>query len=341
MLLSQIESLGLTTTHQRLVIAGAVGLATIAGVVWWFRRTPKPVFKPVGKLSEIWIHPVKSCRGHQVSSAECTPAGLYSNGLYDRYFAVLSDANRTINLGQEPSLALIQPRISEDGECLSLDAPGMEPLSISLSDTAKSDNPVRAFRVWGVDAEGLDCGQEAETWLSTYLKKPNHKLVYYKEGRTKLRKPTVHSMWGKKFASKDELRGYQDLAPLLVVTQASLDDLNSHLEKPITMRNFRPNLVVSGANAFDEDLWKHIRIGDTVTLRRTHGCGRCKLTTVDNETGMYRSDNEPLTTLRKYRMLDKSDPDSKTLGVAPIFGSNVAYDVFGTVQVGDTVYAAV
>ena len=75
------------TTLQQLVVGAvlAAATATVYGAIWWYRRTTRPVFKPVGKVSEIWIHPIKSCRGLKVSSAECTPAGLYSNGLYDRY----------------------------------------------------------------------------------------------------------------------------------------------------------------------------------------------------------------------------------------------------------------
>ncbi|XP_022091367.1 mitochondrial amidoxime-reducing component 1-like isoform X2 [Acanthaster planci] len=256
-------------------------------------------------------------------------------------FVVLSEANRMVTLRQEPTLALLEPRISEDGDCLILEAPGMDPLSVRLSDIAESVNPVRTFGIWRLDGEGMDCGEDAGTWLSTYLKKPDHKLVYFKEGHNKPRRQNMDSKWGDKFTSKDKLTGYQDLAPILLLTQASLDDLNSHLEQPISARNARPNLVVSGASAFDEDLWKYVRIGDTVTMRRTHACGRCRLTTVDPETGAFRSDGEPLATLKKYRMLDKSNPDSKPLGVAPVLGSNLVCEVFGSIKVGDTVYAAV
>ncbi|XP_038073341.1 mitochondrial amidoxime reducing component 2-like [Patiria miniata] len=337
---SLTETLGLATTQQRLVVAGAVGLAATAGVVWWLRRTPKPVFKPVGKLSEIWIHPVKSCRGHQVSSAECTPAGLYSNGLYDRFFVILDENDSIVTLRTEPSLALVKPRISKDGECLVLDAPGMDPFSKRLADMAETQKQAQEFRVWGLHVEGLDCGQEAGAWLSTYLKKPNLKLVHFKEGQTKPRTPVRDLRWGPRFTSKDKVRGYPDFAPIMLLTEASLDDLNSHLERPVTVRNARPNFVVSGASPFAEDQWKHVRIGDAVTMRRTHGCGRCKLTTVDPETGVIRSDGEPLATLKQYRTVPKTELDSKPLRGAPVFGANLIVEASGTIKVGDTVYAA-
>ncbi|XP_022110942.1 mitochondrial amidoxime reducing component 2-like [Acanthaster planci] len=341
---SVTETLGMIT-QQRLIVAGALGLAATAGIVssaaWWYRRTPKPVFQPIGQLSEIWIHPVKSCRGHQVSSAECTPMGLCSKGVYDRFFVILDDANRVVTMRTEPSLALVKPWISEDGVCLVFDAPGMDPLSIHLADLAEAKKQPTEFRIFGLHTEGVECSQKAATWLSTYLKKPGLKLVYFNEGLTKPRIPRKDVTWGHKFTAEEKVRGYSDFASFMLLTESSLDDLNSHLDKPITVRNVRPSFVVSGSSAFQEDSWKYIKIGDTVTMRRTHGCGRCKLTTVDPETGVIRSDGEPLATLKKYRVLDKSDPDSKSYKGSPVFGSYLVCDVSGTIKVGDTVYAAV
>ena len=87
------ERLGLEppATEPRLLAAGVLaGLAATAGAVWLYSRRSsigqvvQRDWRPVGTLSEIWIHPVKSCRGHRVQSAQCTPDGLLSNGVYDR-----------------------------------------------------------------------------------------------------------------------------------------------------------------------------------------------------------------------------------------------------------------
>ncbi|XP_071797012.1 mitochondrial amidoxime reducing component 2-like [Asterias amurensis] len=341
-----IDVLNLSEQQQQVLVAGAAVLAT-AGVAsgaawWWYRKTTLSnlVFKPVGKLSTIFIHPIKSCRGHEVRRAECTAENLSSSGLIDRHFAILDAENKVVSMRTEPSLALVQPRLSEDGERFILEAPGMDPLEVTLADITSPENPVFDFRIWRLDSAGLYCGQEMGDWISNFLQKPGCKLVYFRQTTTKDRILAQDSKWGQKFKSNEKVCGFSDFGPLMMLTEASMDDLNSRLEKQTTMRRFRPNFVVSGNAAFDEDQWKYVKIGDEVILRRSHGCGRCRMVTVDPETGVMSEDTEPLKTLKEYRMADKSDPDSKILHTAPVFGSNLVCEVAGTLCVGDIVYAA-
>ncbi|XP_071796559.1 mitochondrial amidoxime-reducing component 1-like [Asterias amurensis] len=332
--------------QQQVFVAGASVLATAGvacGAAWWWYRKKTPselVFKPVGKLSTIFIHPIKSCRGQEVTMAECTPTGLRGdNGLFDRNFIILDENDNKVTLRMEPTLALVLPSLSEDGKRFILEAPGMDTLDVSFAEITSSTNPILKFRMWRLDSSGLYCGQRCEAWISTYLGKQGSRLAYFKQGVIADRILQQDTRWGHRFTD-EKLGGYTELSQYNVATEASLEDLNTRLEKPASMRSFRPNLVVSGTGAFDEDNWKYLKIGDTVVLRRSHTCGRCILVTVDPETGVKNSDNEPLKTLKEYRLLDKSLPDSKVWGKTyPVFGSNLQCEVTGQVRVGDIVYA--
>ncbi len=99
----------------------------------------------------------------------------------------------------------------------------------------------------------------------------------------------------------EEIVGFSDQAPILIISEASLEEVNSRLENEVEMTRFRPNIVVSNCNAYEEDTWKEIRIGDT-QLRIIQSCERCVLITIDPTTLVKHSRAEPLTTLGQYRI---------------------------------------
>ncbi|KFO25391.1 MOSC domain-containing protein 2, mitochondrial [Fukomys damarensis] len=130
---------------------------------------------------------------------------------------------------------------------------------------------------------------------------------------------------------------YPDASPVLLQTEASLVDLNTRLEKKVKMEYFRPNIVVSGCDAFEEDSWEDLVIGD-VELKRVLSCPRCILTTVDPDTGIIDR-KEPLQTLKSYRLCD---PSVKHLyQSSPLFGVYFTVEKIGVLRVGDPVYKLV
>ncbi|HEX9182803.1 MAG TPA: MOSC domain-containing protein [Burkholderiales bacterium] len=120
---------------------------------------------------------------------------------------------------------------------------------------------------------------------------------------------------------------FGDAAALLVANSASLDALNAQLEAPVPMNRFRPNIVVSGGAAFAEDGWARLRIG-AADLVRVHDCGRCEVTTIDQEFGAVLG-SEPLATLARTRLR----------GGEPVFGVRYCVERPGRVRVGDPVEA--
>jgi uncharacterized protein YcbX len=121
-----------------------------------------------------------------------------------------------------------------------------------------------------------------------------------------------------------DIVGFADAYPVLLISDASLGQLNSKLDSPLPMNRFRPNVVVSGWRAHEEDEFAGIRIGE-LGFRAAKRCGRCSVTTTDQDTGKVGV--EPLRTLAKYRLSDQSVQ----------FGAYFVPETGGSIRVGDAI----
>ncbi|XP_071945758.1 mitochondrial amidoxime-reducing component 1-like [Antedon mediterranea] len=301
------------------------------------KRKSSKRFIEVGRVSDIIIYPVKSFKGISFhdDEVECSMRGLKYGSLRDRKFMVVNENNRFATARQEPTMQLIEPSLSDDGQNLILSAKNQEPLRLPVN--ADVAQPLVHTSIFGLDICGYECGKAAEAWLSKIFKYQGYKLLAHDDDLNG-RKLADDPKWKSKSLYKDEAL-FTDLAQYLLISEASLDDLNTRLDKSVTMARFRPNIVVNRCSAFAEDTWSEIKIG-SAHLYQTHLCGRCRMTLVDPETGVM-AQNEPLKTLRKFRMVDSSHPDAKALGVAPVFGVNFNIVEVGNIKVGDIVYAIV
>ena len=126
------------------------------------------------------------------------------------------------------------------------------------------------------------------------------------------------------YARIPALTGFSDGYPLLLVSEASLNDLNARLDTPLPMNRFRPNLVVTGCGPHAEDGWQQVQI-NTVTFDVVKPCERCTVTTTDQATG--ERGVEPLRTLATYRRV----------GTKVYFGQNIIHRTAGTLAVGEPV----
>eukprot|EP00058_Branchiostoma_floridae_P024803 XP_002610293.1 hypothetical protein BRAFLDRAFT_93029 [Branchiostoma floridae] len=318
------------------------------------RKTRQGNYVEVGKVSQIFLYPLKSGRGWDLQQAESTRIGLRHDKVRDRQWMIVNEKNEFITARQERTLVLVTSRLDPDGH-LCLDAPGMPTLKVHVG---MMDGIVVNASVWGQELEALDCGDEAADWCSTYLKKPNCRLCYCADQLRKrkleddadygnLGKPgeevcvwtfiTWMSNLHRSILFKLLQVGFQDLGQYLMISEASLANLNAKLEQPVTSRNFRPNIMVSGCASHAEDSWKFVKIGEA-EFRALKPCTRCVLTTIDPETGV-RMGAEPLKTLRKYRQTTDRK-FRKLIGDTPLFGTNLVTEKEGTIHVGDTVYAS-
>lgn len=234
------------------------------------------------KVQDIFIYPVKSLAG--IRKLECR--ALQRGFERDRRWMLVDDSGKFITQRVEHSLALLKTEMIGNTTQVSYKYAPEKKIILNFDDT---DGRHATVTVWNDDVTAFHLSDEADEWFSTYLEKPC-KLFFMEEN---VLRPVDEN-----YAENNEQVSFADAFPYLLISQASLDDLNSRLADPVPMNRFRPNLVVSGTEAFDEDTWAEIKIGD-VHFKVAKPCARCILTTVDQETGKRGS--EPLRTLSGYR----------------------------------------
>jgi len=259
------------------------------------------------RVSELSIYPVKSLGGISLQRSSVERFGLHN----DRRWMVVDDRDRYLTQRERSRMCLIQPEPLATG--LRLSAPGMTELEIAHTEKM----PSREVRVWDDRVTTLDCGDAAADWLSRFLG-IDCRLVYFPDDGRRTVDPT--------YAQAGDITAFSDGFPILLITQASLDDLNSRLAEPLPMQRFRPNLVIDGAEPYAEDQWKRLRIGD-LTLRVVKPCSRCVIPTIDPATGERHANAEPLRTLAGYRMREHKI----------FFGQNVIADGEGQLVVAQPV----
>ena len=257
-------------------------------------------------LSGLYVYPIKSCAGISLESAELSATGLR----HDRRWMLVDERGEFMSQRAHPRMALISTHLSY--QHLTAAAPGMPDLEIPLR---QENGNLIDVDVWGDTNRGALVGEEADRWFGEFLQFPC-RLVRKPDDDPRL----VDSLYAR---SGDQV-GFADGFAFLLISEASLDDLNGRLDDPLPMNRFRPNFVVRGCEPYAEDEWGRLRIGD-VSFRVAEACPRCAITTVDQENGTRGK--EPLRTLATYRRFDGE----------VFFGRNLIHDAQGTVRVGDAV----
>ncbi|MFG2129331.1 MOSC domain-containing protein [Streptomyces sp. NPDC048751] len=266
------------------------------------------------QLLSIHVHPVKAFRGLAPREAVVEPWGLAG----DRRWALIDDGGKVVTQRQQPRLAPAAAELLPGGG-LRLSAPGLEPLTVDVP-RPTGTTTVEIFRD---KVEGVLADDAAHAWCSAYLG-ADVRLVHMDD-------PATCRAVDPDYALPGETVSFADGYPLLLTTTASLDALNSLIaqgdhagEGPLPMNRFRPNVVVSGTEAWAEDGWSRVSIGE-VAFRVAKMCGRCVVTTTDQ--GTAERGKEPLRTLGRHRLIDGK----------LVFGQNLVPLDRGTIRVGDPV----
>ena len=231
-------------------------------------------------IAALYVYPVKSCRGIALDEARLTERGL----AHDREWMIVDAIGRFITQRELPRLALIRTALS--ATTLRLDAPGLPALEIEFD----RDGARRSVTVWRDTLPAIDQGDDAARWLSQWIGAPA-RLVRFDRAVKRMCNPDFAGPGGAHHAFAD---GY----PVLVLSQASLAELNRRLDAPLTVDRFRPNVLLAGIEAHDEDHIATIEV-DTVRLKLVKPCTRCQITTTDQVSAMVGI--EPLPTLAQYR----------------------------------------
>ncbi|MFD2167527.1 MOSC N-terminal beta barrel domain-containing protein [Thalassotalea euphylliae] len=257
------------------------------------------------QLEQISVYPIKSSAGIDLSSSWVDNIGLP----FDRRFVVCDSKGQFITARTLPKMCLIQANLTHDG--LVLTAPDMPLLHVQYQQCLDEYQHVT---VWNDTILGQRCHEAVDHWFSQYIGQPV-RLLYFGEQSTRHVKNSSNPV------------AFADGYPLLLISQGSLDELNRRLKHNVTMKHFRPNLVVSGCEPFAEDGWKHIRIGE-VEFELTKPCSRCIFTTVEPTTAEKHPQMEPLSTLKSFRQVESGDV---------MFGQNIIPLNKGQVKQGDQV----
>lgn len=258
-------------------------------------------------VSALYIYPIKSCRGIAVDSAEVQDIGL----AHDRRYMVIDADNTFLTQRECPAMARIGVAFSSTGWALSrVDMPThrWDPITHGTESTV---------RIWKDSVTVVDQGAAVAEWLSTALGRTCRLVGFAPQVRRPV-DPTYA-------VDPHDAVSFADGYASLLVTEASLAELNTRTKEPVPMARFRPNIVVSGApTAWAEDDWRDVTVG-TVPMTAVKKCARCVMTTTDQLTGERRY--EPLHTLATYRHI----------GHGLIFGQNMVHRGGGTVRVGDPI----
>jgi uncharacterized protein len=224
-------------------------------------------------VSALYVHPIKSCGGIAVAEALLIETGLE----FDRAWMVVDTAGDMLTQRELPRMALIQPTLR--GDDMVLRAPGMLALHIALDRVEQATR----VRVWDDEVRAYDMGALAAQWCSDFLGQAL-RLVRFD--------PEQKRLSARRWTGAVEAENaFADGFPLLVAGAASLADLNQRLaargEAPVTMQRFRPNLVLDGIAAFEEDHIDEITItteDGPVRLKLVKPCTRCSIPDVDPAT---------------------------------------------------------
>lgn len=267
-------------------------------------------------VSRLLLYPIKGCRGVPLPAAQLAPTGLAAQGIGDREWVVVDEDGEFLSQRELPRMALIATRLAPDA--LAITAPGMPTLEVALA----TDGDVVRIRVWNDELDAIAQGDRVDRWFSDFLERPARLMRFAPRARrTSLRKYTGTIEAPYKFA---------DAFALLVASEASLADLNRRLagkgEGPVDMDRFRPNIVLDGVDAFEEDYARALMVGEA-RIELVKPCVRCTVPSVDPARG--EQGTEPGDTLAAYRR--SADAGGVTFGVNGV----VAHGAGAVLHVGD------
>ena len=257
-------------------------------------------------LSDIFIYPVKSLAGIRVSEWEIVETGLK----YDRQWMLIDEDGQFLSQRRLPKMAVIQTRLT-DSELI-LSAPNFADFHLPLE---SKGGAIIQSTVWKDCCDAQHVSTEADAWFSSILEMPC-RLVYL----------PIETKRGVdlKFANETDRVAFSDGFPFLIVSENSLNALNAQLEKSVEMGRFRPNLVISGCEAYAEDFWREIQISD-IHFRLPKPCSRCSVPGINPQTAEVTK--EPLTTLSRVRKWENKI----------YFGQNALHNSVGSLKTGQGV----
>ena len=259
-------------------------------------------------VSSLHIYPVKSLAGITVPEARLTDRGFE----YDRRWILVDDNNQFLTQREIPGMALVKVEIQKE----TMTFLHQQFLTSTLVIPLKPESTkLHLIQVWDDQCQVLHVSKKADEWFSDMLSYPC-RLMYMPDHSPR---PV-----DEKYAIDNNLTNLSDAFPIMMIGQASLDDLNARLEMPLPMNRFRPNIVFTNGSPYEEDEMEMFKVGG-MEFYGVKLCGRCNITTIDQQTSI--AGKEPLRTLSSYRKRNNN----------VYFGQNLLYKGEGSIRTGDTI----
>ncbi|PYC82163.1 MOSC domain-containing protein [Streptomyces tateyamensis] len=277
----------------------------------------------MAELSGLHRYPVKSMYRQSPQQAVVEPWGLHG----DRRWMLARPGGLALTQRDLPRLGQFRTELAEDGALL-LTSPAGDQLRVPVPHAADGASAVRG-EVFGTEFAALEAEEKAQLWLREQVDHPELRLLHLADPLARRIAPA--------FSAPGETVSMADGFPLLATTTASLAALGDWLVEaggePLPMTRFRPNLVIAGTEPWAEEQWRRVRVGELV-FRAVKLCGRCVVTTTEQETG-ERLGPEPLRTLAARHRFDKKAVFGVNL--IPERPDGVTGDALGTLRLGDPV----
>uniref|UniRef100_A0A803LE67 Molybdenum cofactor sulfurase n=1 Tax=Chenopodium quinoa TaxID=63459 RepID=A0A803LE67_CHEQI len=214
-------------------------------------------------LKSITVYPIKSCAGFCVDSWPLSKTGL----LHDREWLLRSPSGEILTQKKAPEMSLISTFIDLSQGILFVESPRCKTKLQILLKSVSYCLGREEMDMHGHRYEVQSYDQEVNSWFSNAIARPcilwrssASNCYINKQGNAGMCRDVESSL------------NFVNEAQFLLISEASVMDLNDRLKSktsqvlqaPITQvspMRFRPNLLISGGEPYDEDLWRGIRIG--------------------------------------------------------------------------------
>ncbi|GMS94934.1 hypothetical protein PENTCL1PPCAC_17109, partial [Pristionchus entomophagus] len=327
----------------------------------------------VGTVGALWIYPVKSCYRKEVSFFSSNhivqlqdiqvdwlknqEGGPSQGELSDRQFVIIDEDTHLMRTARQiPKLAVLKVEVC--ARFLTVATPEGSMATVNLEEVEKDGEWSNAILQKGESSMGLDCGEEIAELLNHYCQSIHGVRMLYYPPSKKTEMARLAWLWNliglhQKVMNliivhPQEIKclnneitvpfkvSFVEQSPFYVTTESSLGSLNERLDRPVTSANFRPNIVIEGSEAWDEDRWAEIKFGEETVINCDNLCTRRTVTTVDPESGVKDAAMEPVRTMREFRPI----PEGRMMNgrTGPVFGVNSSLIAFGVIRKGQTVY---
>jgi len=258
------------------------------------------------QVSELFIYPIKSLGGIAVSNAVVTDRGFQ----YDRRWLLVDSNNKFMTQREFAEMALLQTEILKHGVKVF-----HKKKRTSITIPFEMEGETITVQVWSDRCKGIVGDKNINEWFTEVLQ-TNCQLVYMP--------CTTKRRVDGRYALNEEITNFSDGYPFMTIGQSSLDDLNGRLEEKLPINRFRPNIVFTGGNAYEEDGWAHFTINN-INFYGVKLSARCIITTINQDT--IKQSKEPLKTLATYRQKNNNI----------YFGQNLLHHGEGTLHIGNEI----